>query len=639
MKKILYLMSFLLCFCLLSLKVSASNFTNGYINDLYYKIIHNGNVTIKKTNYIKDKITDEKAFSLDPLIDVDENSIYDEYLPKDKELFNLNEDLFNQINAIIFYGYSNNIKNEMNYIVTQLLVWRAVNPDYEIYLSDDEGTLIATYDKKARTITREANAYIPITTAHKIDVGYSRPVLIISKNEYESILSEGLQDDYHGRILLSEYKSGTNTYNIAQGYENNAKLYSNSNNSYLIKVYELPLIIHDYIIETKSNNININFNTIDDIYSNSTIESSYGIYNIYDELVKKIIINNKDKYTFNLDYGYYYIKQINNGIYKVDDNIYEFEINDSDTNITIDLEKITKEINISLEYCKYDTCTNDEAKFIITDGKKDIELSFNKSISINLGLGKYYLKQILTQDKYNLIDDILIDLESSNTNQLTFNLKSNIKTGNINVYLTDINGNNINNSKICLYSNNYDLIDCNYTNKGKVIFSNLIIDKYIIKQESTDSKYDINIIDSIIDLTEDNSSIYIINYLKEDNIKKDIINKSNEIVIDIPTNDSNNTLLNENNVDIPIENNKESNISQNSIILDTFDKESNINHDYELIAYNDEKNSEKEQINNNDYNEEVNKYKFIKNILIIVIVILLIIILILLKIIKNSSNK
>ena len=397
MKKIKYIVSFLLFFCIFNIKVKAQNyyFTNNIINDLYYKIIYDNNTIIKKANYIKNKINYDLVFSLDPLISVDEASIYKEYLVKDKELFNLNNDLFNQINAIIYYGnmYIESSNNaNLYYVLTQLLVWRVNNLDYEIYLCDDTGTIINTYNEEIDNILEEANDYLPNNTNHYLSVGYIRPVLLKYKYEYENIISDGLYEDELGRIQLGEYKSGTNTYQISQGYENSATFYSNSNNSYLIKVNKLPLIIHNYVIEVKHNTLNINFNIDTKYYSNSSTISSYGIYNTYNELVKEIIIDN-NSYNIDLDYGNYYLKQLNKGIYKEDNNIYEFKINDTSSNITINLEKQTKDINISLKYCQFETCKDDKAKFIITDGIKDIDLTFNGNTSIKLGLGKYYIKQ------------------------------------------------------------------------------------------------------------------------------------------------------------------------------------------------------------------------------------------------------
>jgi hypothetical protein len=164
---------------------------------------------------------------------------------------------------------------------------------------------------------------------------------------------------------------------------------------------------------------------------------------------------------------------------------------------------------------------------MITDNINEYIVKTNQlgNAYINLGMGKYKLKQIKGTDNYNYSDEIEFDLDDYSADEVNFDLTSMIKKGSITINIKDDNNMRIKDAKVCLYSGN-KLVKCNISNSnGIIIFSDIDYGDYYIKEEEISDEYTINKTKLKVSLLNNNFDVInIVNKIKktQEDISNDI---------------------------------------------------------------------------------------------------------------------
>lgn len=137
----------------------------------------------------------------------------------------------------------------------------------------------------------------------------------------------------------------------------------------------------------------------------------------------------------------------------------------------------------------------------------------------NLKIGKYYIKEKTNQiiDGYT-INETIKYFELKSEEPVIIYFENEPLKGNIEIIKKDEEGNFVENVKFGLYDEHNNLIDEKYTNiSGYLIFENLKVGKYVIRELETKNEYVKNIKEYEI-------------YLEIDNKNNKIINKELEII-------------------------------------------------------------------------------------------------------------
>ena len=552
-KKIFYVLIFIFSLFFLNNSVFAKTFDKEVLSQYIYD--NNMNVTILKAD-------DKVLYSLYPLDILDINYNYEEYYPNNYDLLDISSEEYENICTIAYYGSKYLEEDDLWYIAIQLMIWKTIDEDLEIDVKDSSTNEIIDLQDYYDEIQPEVESYINKRREHKITSIYERPLFIKYLLDYEEVLSPELKVYNGNQVVLEEKYNGPKTYKIARGKQNNAYLYKYTNNI-LIEVLDLPLIIHNYNVSIPKNTIDITFNDINDLYSNYNGDNKtiYGIYNIYDELVEELSINDNKVYNIELEYGKYYLKQITPGIvYKSDDNIYEFEINKESQSINIDIEKVSKNIIINSTYCDDECKILPNAIFLLDN--QEIITDEKGIANIILGAGSYLLSQKEGKEDYKLIEDVIITLDSD----IVLNLENKKITHDIEVNVSDIKGKDIKDSKVCLYDNNKNSIECNNSNEeGRVTFEDIKPGNYIVKQEEVVKPYELNKIEEKVVLDAD-KKINLINYKKEE--LKPIINNETKKEVDVKE-DNKSKIIEEKQETKEIDSNKTNNYVNSDIEVQT----------------------------------------------------------------------
>jgi len=553
------------------MKVSATQFVVGTsISNMYYKKISStgkGHYALAK--FVRNKDNSHVVYCLDPFITFGENKDYSKYLGSEKQKLNFSAEVWEKVNAIAYFGYGYlNHNDDYWYAVTQILIWRTVDPTTDSFFTDKlNGNKITTYDDKINELENLVNNFLNIERKITKNVDFQRPENLALLQEQEKILSTGLINN-NGYIALNEMFNDSKTYYSQIGDDSNSSFYLLDGYQRLLEVSGLPKIIRRFDLTNKRGNLFIHPNVLNDIYSNckSNTKNIYELYDINNNKITSFELNDDIVKLDNLEYKRYYIKQVENSCNTMlDDYKYIVDLDEINENVIINIKKKTKKVNINKKYCTDDICINEEnAKFIISDNNYNYELTTdeNGTSSIEIGQGDYVLKQISGMDNYYFIKDFNINTFDYSSD-INLTLYNKIKKYSIEVNVKDLNDNPINKSKICLYDMQDNLVKCDETIDGKIIFDNLYSKNYYLKQEGIDSNYLINNDKYELFLKED----YIL-IITNELIKENIINNEK-------SESKTNEVLNEKNIINEIIKNDEDIVDINNIEIQDDFKESN----------------------------------------------------------------
>lgn len=548
---------------------------NIYIN----KVMSNGYKRYQQGLVIRRKGDDHFAYCLEPFLSLNSSSVYDEYQDNYSAHLVISNAVWQRINLLSYYGYMYEGHEDIKwYAITQVLIWRTVNSSYDIYFTEtlngkrkanafqneisEIENLIKNHNKKISF----ANQKIKANLGTKITLEDSNNVL----NNYE-ITSSTIPATIENNCLnLEANKIGQfqiHLINKDKKYSNNPLIYQSDNSQNIMitgsyadinidlqidvsglaikvikKDYDSDDIIKKANLKFKIKNIDTNeyvensdnptdkylFTTNSDGYFITKNNLPYGKYAISEET------NNLDGYYWNkepliidLNANTLFSKDTNGKLY-YEDNFYNKRIKNkivvhktgevvdfingninhqfnSLPNVLIGLyaKEPIIDINGNIIYQKNDKIAEEK-----TDTNGQITFA-------NLYFGKYYLKEIAVDSKYQLDEnkyDVIISQSEDDKEIIkSVNIKNYLQKGSLILTKIDSLTNEvISNTKIGLYAKDNELIYEGITDtNGQIVINNLPLGTYYVKEISPASGYNLNEDIILLNITSNNEIVYI----------------------------------------------------------------------------------------------------------------------------------
>lgn len=431
-----------LCTFLIVDNVKAESFYAGdYVSKIYAKKEKSGKKMYLRLQWIHRASDGQFVYCLDPWTVLDESAYYDPVYQW--QYSNLSYDVLNKVNLITYYGYGyENHQDDYWYAVTQMLIWKTVDPGGDFYFTDSlNGNRIALYEQEMNEILKlvSEHSVMPSRSGDYIKASVGKDVEIIDNNhvldKFRLIDPDGIvvSKTNDKLVVRSDIpRSSEITLNKeANKHSQESLIYINNNSQDIYFAGNYTLLGACMRIEFIDGSIKLfkkDANTLD-LPTNKFVTLENAVYDVYDEnnnLVGQIATNEHGEGNLeHLPLGKYYIKEASASIgYDIDTTTYEVELSFDKSNQELivyeqlDLKKleifkkyqdsVTEEYypEANIEFGIYNKEDNTLVATITTDEKG--------YASIELEYGEYIVKQLTTKDGYTKVDDfeIIVDEKS-----------------------------------------------------------------------------------------------------------------------------------------------------------------------------------------------------------------------------------
>lgn len=411
--------------------VKAEQFKKGeYIEGEYIKMVSKDTSKYLTVQIIRDS-NDNFVYCIEPFILVDENET--NYTMYEKDLTNYNnltEEQKRKVSLIAYYGYG--YKDRMTkkwYAITQILIWRTVNPESEFYFTDtSNGNKIDKYTGHINEILTDVNRHDSPPTFIKDYIANYKEDLVIDnyKDEY-SIKTNYDYSFSNGDLIINQIETnGTIEFEKSNKRVRDVIIYESENSQDLMRAGNV--INKKYIINVKVNSGTLTLDIRKDKSNIYTIESDFSntCYEILNKETKvdQVCTSNNDLVykTNQLPYGEYVIKQVNIGKgYESDLKEYHVTIdeNNKETILVLDNKLIKNEIELVKYYCQKETCFFEEnAIFNVYDTNNNLVDSIITDAqgygSVEVGYGNYTIIQESGIKDYTFVSEYIENITNSN---------------------------------------------------------------------------------------------------------------------------------------------------------------------------------------------------------------------------------
>ncbi len=499
MKKIL--LAFFIIFIGITNAKASETFTRTFIG-YYHYVDENG--SWGDFELFKRNSDQRLAYCIEPGIPFNGNSSHEEFNLEEKDItkiFNISEDLLEEISLWIHFGYGyNNHKETSWYVATQYKIWELLgrkasftsenepsNPwKYQIEVPEEIKNHIREIEKliskhKEKPSITNKNIEIPLGKTNIIQDNILNEYYLKNNNsnvilENDILTIHTPKEIVQEEIILERQKDYWPYYQL---------LYFNQKEQNLLTIGNSKKESVKFSYHTISGKIKILKLDHDTKKCLKNMDNAvYGLYTSDGKLLEELIINNCEATKENLSIGSYYVKEIRapEG-YELDAKKYEFEINENNIKEQKTITVYEKKKLIPLEVIKYFTSESgnkleENAVFEIIDlknNKKIASLTTDKKGTAHtmLPYGTYKIIQIKGKENYKFTENEQFIIENNKPIQFTFineaykkkikvikfekDSKKKIKLENIKFKIFDkINKKYICETKDCTYSTNKD---------------------------------------------------------------------------------------------------------------------------------------------------------------------------------------
>lgn len=460
----------------------------------------NGYKKYQQARFIRQSSDNHFIYCLQPYADIKENAQYKIEMKDYISVLNLTMEQWHRISLLAYYGYDYN-ENGYNhsankwYVITQLLIWRTVEPDDVMYFTDtlngkkvkdkfaDEiaelETLVANHDLTPNFNTKDINVNLgeTIKLTDKNEVLKNFEIDDI-KNAIASINENNLTitPTAVGNVEISFVKKATNyemppIVYFSDHSQNALKpgYYDPVYSQFSIKIIAGSIEIHKLDKDTNSSNAQ----------GNAVLEGA--VYEIFDTDYNLIttLVTDKNGYAKTdkiLSLNKEYIlkeKKASNG-YLLDTEEHRFTLNDENLDISINVyEKVierkvkifkvlgsnktgvlTPEPNINFEIYLKNCNSNQSTNLIGIDVDTHTEVNpyclittittdKNGYASVTLPYGTYIFRQLNTTSNYEKVQDFEIIIDENVEDEITKVLSDTIVKGKLKLIKVDADSNKV----------------------------------------------------------------------------------------------------------------------------------------------------------------------------------------------------
>ena len=427
-------------------KIEASE----YVSKTYVKMEKSsGYAKYLQVQFIRRSSDNEFVYCIQPFVSVVDDTYkvtYADYL----SVIGMTEEQWERINLLAYYGYKYGTHTEAKwYAITQLLIWRTVEPNVEIYFT---AKLNGTRDDSI--YQSEINELETLVSNHKkkpsfdinvdtLNVGAS--VTLIDKNNVLKDFSVSYSDNIrievsNNQLKLTALKPGKSEIKLSKidtKYNTQPALYYADISQAVIRVgsYDpVSLKLNLNVIGGKVTLKKVDSQSLTNIPSGeATLENAeYGIYDSNNQLVETLITSSDGTAQSNYlpHIGEYTIKELNSPKgYKIDDIIYHFEITEESLNpeIIVYEQVIKSKIEIYKYFANGETGSlipESNVQFNIYDNNNDlvVEVTTDKKgySSFELPYGTYKVKQVSATPGYEKIKNFTIVVNENSDDVITY---------------------------------------------------------------------------------------------------------------------------------------------------------------------------------------------------------------------------
>lgn len=506
MRKIFLLLFFMFWGTLVTHAISFNE--GSYISNTYIKKVQGSVTKYLQLRFIYDS-NGQLVYCLEPflLLDVTGNN----YLAVTNNYpanLNLSAETWERVMLLAYYGYGYlNHGDAKWYSVAQLLIWRTVAPQAQIYFtSTPNGAYVSRYEA-------EINEMESLVANHKLRPSFNKQKITLNLgerleltdtnqvlNRYQLINNNNFSLNHTGNKLIIEgikpmpstpiYLQKTDKY-----YNKSVVAYTHAQNQNALSVGSFTPETEYIEVAVTASKINLNITNNKDKYSSEAkFLVTYGIYNYQHQLLEQVTMNQNGQYLSSyLPYGTYYVKQISSGVgYQKDLNQYQVILNSNSFKI-VNLPNylITNQIKITKYYGNdlyYQYELEEQATFNIYDYEHKLAATIitneKGEASLELGYGQYYINQITGKQKHDLITEHSFIIKDANLFQ-DIKLYNNLFKNRAIVYLINEEGDLIDEDLIINIGTDYQI------EEGIVLTDYLLDGIYPIELIGTLENYEI----------------------------------------------------------------------------------------------------------------------------------------------------
>lgn len=434
-----------------SINVKAEKYTgqaiwpSEFVDNVYIKKIRaDGYGKYQQGRFIRRSEDNKFVYCLQPFVEIDNNYVYNVARSDYAAILNISEEQWQKIALYAYYGYGYNEEGYNHsahkwYPITQVLIWRAVEPTSDIYFTNTlNGTrndsLFASEIAELEALVQKHSTKPNIkTTSDTLNLGQS--YTFTDENGVLSSFtvngSENVQVSKNGNELTitptgigNASVKFTKTHNL---YDTDPVLYYANNTQNVMRVGNLDpstMLLNFKVIGGKLTLQKLDRDTGEPVGLGDGIlaNATYGIYDMADNLITKVVTGEDGKVTSDyLPYvGQYKLKEISSSKgYELDPTEYLFEITETELNPTITVyeQVIKRPIQIHKYYANGETGSLEpekNIKFEFYNKNNELVVSVstdeNGYATFNLPYGTYTGKQITTTSGYEKVEDFTITI-------------------------------------------------------------------------------------------------------------------------------------------------------------------------------------------------------------------------------------
>lgn len=413
--------------------VYAEQFKIGdYISGEYVKMVGKNTSKYLTIQFIRDS-NNSFVYCIEPFLLVDENET--NYITYESDLSgykDLTEEQKRKVSLIAYYGYG--YKDRMTkkwYAVTQLLIWRVVDPDSEFYFTDtSNGEKISKYGGEMNDILSDVYDHdLKPSFIKDYEINYGEDLVINKFNIDYDIVTDKSYTMNGNNLVFSQIEDDSSfVFERKKDRTRNVTIYDGPNSQDLLRAGNV--IDNKYTINVKVNSGDITLDIRKDdstIYNNSNFSNTCYEISRGEDIIDNVCTSDDNLIykTNKLGYGEYSIKQVSPGVgYEVDNNVHNVIVDGSEQ-LILENKLIKNKIELTKYYCINEDCLYEEnAIFNIYNNDLLVGSITTNSEGygyIEVGIGEYTIIQEYGLDNYTFVDEYsesIVDSTSSHYKDL-----------------------------------------------------------------------------------------------------------------------------------------------------------------------------------------------------------------------------